>query len=151
MEQEIQSLLEKRAVEVVQDMLPSYWSTIFLIQKKGPVGGWRPVHNLKCLNKYLEVPHFKMETNKSILTAIQVGDWAVSLDLRDAYLHIPIHPAYRKYLRFHFKGTSYQFRVLPFGLATSPLVFTKVMAEVGVWARSHSLNLHMYPAGRLAR
>jgi hypothetical protein len=36
--------------------------------------------------------------------AILPGDWAASIDLRDAYFHVPIHAADRKYLRFGWRG-----------------------------------------------
>jgi hypothetical protein len=38
------------------------------------------------------VPHFKMETNRSIKSCIHPGMWTTSLDLMDAYFHIPIAP-----------------------------------------------------------
>ena len=53
------------------------------------------------------------------------GQWLTSLDLKDAYFHIGIDPADRRYLRFCHNGTAWQFTVLPFGLSTSPRVFTK--------------------------
>ena len=68
-----------------------------------------------------------METANKVRQAIQPNDWAISLDLTDAYLHVPIHRQSRKYLRFCLKGQTYQFKALPFGLATSPYVFTRVM------------------------
>ena len=54
----------------------------------------------------------------------------VSIDLKDAYLQIPIHPASRRYLRFTAGGRTWQFRVLCFGLSTASQVFTRVMAPV---------------------
>jgi hypothetical protein len=65
-----------------------------------------------------------MEMTRLIAMAMQPGDWAVSMDLKDAYFHIPIHPDYQKYLRFQFEGQIYQFQALPFGLASAPLIFT---------------------------
>ena len=62
--------------------------------------------------------------------SLQKGDWATSLDLRDAYFHIPIHRKSRRYLRFFFKGKIYQFRALPFGLSVSPYVFSRVLKVV---------------------
>ena len=35
--------------------------------------------------------------------------------LAGSYYAVPIHPELRKYLRFHFKGTTSEFRCLPFG------------------------------------
>ena len=59
----------------------------------------------------------------------------VSLDLKDAYLQVPMHPESRKFLRFMVGGKVYQFKVLCFGLSTAPQVFTRVMPPV-------SANLH---------
>ena len=49
---------------------------------------------------------FKMETVKSVRKSMANNDWAVSIDLTDAYLHIPIHPCSRKYLRFTYNDIS---------------------------------------------
>jgi hypothetical protein len=43
---------------------------------------------------------------------------------------IPIADSYKKYLRFEFNGTLYEFNSLPFGLSTAPYVFTKIMKQV---------------------
>ncbi len=63
---------------------------------------------------------FKMLTLKTIMSQIRVGDWSVTVDLKDAYLH-------RKFLRFAFGGKAYQYKVLPFGLALVLRMFTKCM------------------------
>ena len=64
-----------------------------------------------------------------------------SIDLKEAYLQVPVHPASRHFLRFMFRGTVYQFKALCFGLSTAPQVFTRVMAPVS--AILHSLGIHM--------
>ena len=38
-----------------------------------------------------------METASSILKALKRGQWHTSLDLKDAYFHIPILPSFRQY------------------------------------------------------
>jgi hypothetical protein len=52
---------------------------------------------------------------------------------------IPIADSYKKYLRFEFNGTLYEFNSLPFGLSTAPYVFTKIMKQVvaSLRARDH--------------
>jgi hypothetical protein len=45
----------------------------------------RLVIDLSVLNTYLVVPHFKMETNRSIRASMLPGMWSTSLDLTDAY------------------------------------------------------------------
>jgi hypothetical protein len=58
----------------------------------------------------------RMETPQDVRHAIRPGDWAPSIDLRDAYFHVPIHAAGRKFFRFGWRGRLFQFCVLPFGL-----------------------------------
>ena len=141
--EEVQILLEKKAVEIVRDTSsPGFYSRIFLVKKK--TGRYRLIIDLSSLNKMMKVDHFQMETAASIRRAIPPGAWAVSIDLMDAYLHIPIHPASRKYLRFSVEGTIYQFRALPFGISTAPFVFTNLMEIVAGHIRSLGPNIHQY-------
>ena len=74
--------LQKQAVERVHDPgTPGYYSRLFLVPKKN--GILRPVIDLSLLNQNIKKQPFKIKT---------VNDWAVSIDLTDAYLHVPIHP-----------------------------------------------------------
>lgn len=139
LQKEVETLLAKKATELVKSPnSPAFYSRLFLVPKPG--GRWRPVIDLSALNKFIRAPRFRMETAKNLRNAIEVGDWAVSLDLSDAYLHVPMHPASRRYLRFAFQGNVYQFRALPFGLNLSPWVFTRLMDAVMAKARQASLS-----------
>lgn len=95
----------------------------FVIKKH--LGGWRFILNLKRFNEYIIGPHFKLENWKTVVQLLSPGDFLVSIDIQDAYLHIPICPEDKKYLRFRFQGQLYQFKVLLFGLASTPFIFTK--------------------------
>ena len=57
----------------------------------------RPVIYLSLLNQNINKQLFMMETVKSVRQSIMVNDWAVSIDLTDAYLHVPIHPISIRY------------------------------------------------------
>ena len=130
-------------MERVQDpQSPGFYSRLFLVQKKS--GSWRPVIDLKVFNTFLLKTTFKMETPAFIRNSIRPMHWGVSLDLEDAYFHVPIHPNFRKYLRFAFQGQVYQFWAMPFGLAIAPRVFTKLMAAVGAHLRVHGVLLLQY-------
>ena len=81
------------------------------------------------------------------LSALEEGDWLVFLDLKDAYLHVPIHEDYHKYLRFAYLNDQgvievFQWVVLPFGLSSCPRVFTKLLLPVvrHVHSQGHKLN-----------
>ena len=115
----IQSLLSKNTIERVENVkFLGFYSHLFLVPK--PHQRWRPVIDLSRLNTFLHVEKFKMENPESIRTSLIPGEWISSIDLLDAYLHIPIHPNSRKYLKFCYKSQLFQFTSLPFGLATTP-------------------------------
>jgi len=144
--QEVAELLVKGAVEVIppeQLAVPGFYSTYFLVPKKD--GGIRPILNLKPFNAgFVKKQGFKMETLQAILPTLPLGCWMASLDLKDAYFHVPIHPAHWKLLRFAIAGRCYQYRVLPFGLSLAPLVFTRVLGVVVAHLRSQGVCLHAY-------
>ena len=85
-----------------------------------------------------------METPESFRASLIPGEWVSSIDLSDAYLHIPIYPNSRKYLRFCHKSQVFQFTSLPFGLATAPQVFTMIVKEVKLMALTRGIKLHQY-------
>ena len=74
--------------------------------------------NLKKINYFLP-QSFRMETLSVVLPQLSRQDWAVTIDLQDAYLHVPIHLRSRRLLGFYLQGTCYQYQVLPFGLRDS--------------------------------
>merc|ERR1712150_18083 len=87
---------------------------------------------------------FKMETVTSVMASIREDDFIASLDLKDTYLQISIHPDSRRYLCFVLEGVVFQFKALCFGLSTAPQVFTRVFAPVSAWAHSVGIRLRRY-------
>ena len=77
-------------------------------------------------------------------TTILVKDWAVSIDLTDAYLHVPIHPQSRKYLQFMLEDQVFQFMALPFGMSLSPWIFTKLIDVIAAHLRQCAISLFPY-------
>ena len=75
---------------------------------------------------------------------IQSADWMVKLDLKDAYLQVPIHQEYQSLLQFQWQGKTYQFVCLPFGLTSAPRVFTKIMKPVVGLLRQMGICLVIY-------
>ena len=139
----IQSLLPKNAIEWVENVKSlRFYSHLFLVPK--PHQRWRPVIDLSRLNTFLLVERFKMESPESMRASLIPGEWVSSIDLADAYLHIPIHPNSRKYLRFCHRSQVFQLTSLPFGLATAPQVFTMIVKEVKLMALSRGIRIHQY-------
>ena len=95
----------------------------------------RLVIDLSLLNQWLACPSLKMDHAQVVRDALSPGIWATSIDLSDAYLHIPIHEAFWQYLVFQVGDTRFQFCVLPFGMNTAPCVFLYVLKVMKRWAR----------------
>jgi hypothetical protein len=121
----VDQLLQKQVIEEVRETAsPGYYSRFFLVPKSTP-GKWRAILDLSQLNReYLKKMTFSMETTQTIRDLLQIGDWAVSIDLKDACFHMPVHQKSRKYLRFVFQGKIFQFRSLVMGLSTAPGIFS---------------------------
>ena len=142
LQQEISELLEKQAIEPAPKDTPGFMSPLFVIPKRN--GGHRPVFNLRRLNQYIKPNHFKMETLSEVCRIMRPNDFMTSLDLADAFLHLPIHPDHRKYLRFQWKQQTYQFTTTPFGLSIVPWLFTKVTRPILQWARQQGIRVSAY-------
>jgi len=140
--QEVQDLLQKGAILESCPSSRNFVSQIFLVEKKG--GGQRPVINLKALNQFVRVEHFKMEGLHLLPDLLKQGDWMVKMDLKDAYLQIPIHQNHQCHLHFVWEGKHYKFQSLPFGLSSAPRVFTKTLKPVVAFLRQIGLRLIVY-------
>lgn len=139
---EIQRLKELGAIQNCVSCNDQFISSYFLITK--PNGKSRFILNLKKFNKYVKTDHFKLEDLRSVCKLLSQGSFMGTIDLKDAYFLVPIHADSRKYLRFIFDNQLYEFKCLPFGLATSPFVFTKIMKPVVGYLRSRGLVSNIY-------
>jgi hypothetical protein len=81
------------------------------------------------LNQYIESIYFKMDSLRTLRDMASPGDYMVKLDLRHAYLVVPIHPHARPAFRFR-AGGDWQFRTLCFGVRSAPRVFTRLLKPV---------------------
>ena len=89
----------------------------------------------------MHIPSTKMPTLKPMQQLIQHGDYAFSIDLQDAYLHIPIVKHHCHFLHFVWCNVPYQWKVLPFGLATAHRVFMSLTKPI--MFLSHHTGLHI--------
>ena len=55
------------------------------------------------------------------------GSWFCGIDIKDDFLHVPIHKKFRKFLRFNWGGKLLEWQVLPFGLKCSPRILTSMV------------------------
>ena len=126
--EEVQKLLAKGAIKVVSPCHNQFLNRIFVVPKKD--GSQRPVINLRPLNQFMRSIHFKMESLSMMKDLLRQDDWMASIDLKDAYLSVAVWEGHRRYLRFMWQDTIYEFQSLPFGLCSTPRVFTKLLKPV---------------------
>ena len=127
-DKEINNFLKKEIIHEVSStelIDESCISNVFLRPK--PDGSYRMILNLKSFNSFITKQHFKMDSLNSVLTLIKKDCYFAKLDLKDAYYSIPIYKDHRKYFRFYFKETLYEFCALPQGYTDSPRLFTKIL------------------------
>lgn len=88
----------EKAIRPIQEEGDGFYRSLFVVPKKS--GGFRPIINLKRLNSFIRFEHFKMEGMDSVKNLIRFNDFMVKLDLKDAYLTIPVDPKFQRFLRF---------------------------------------------------
>lgn len=131
LDREIHALMDKGEIEPAQDRR-GFFSPMFAVPKKD--GGWRPIINLKRLNAYLHVSHFKMEGIPSLKDILQQNDYMGKIDLQDAYLTVLVDRKHCNYLKFH------RFQSLLLRLAMAPRVFTKILRPLAAKMRRSELS-----------
>ena len=139
---ELERLLRFGAVEYIEKDDVLFSSPIFLVPK--PDNSHRLILNLKNLNKFLRCPHFKLEDFRSVCNLIRKGDFFTKIDLKDAYLSVPVSPKASKYLSFNFEDRFYCYKALPFGLNMSPYLFTKLLRPVVRTLRERGIRIVIY-------
>lgn len=133
-----EALHEKHAIHHVLEpnchKQTQFISPLFTVPRKG--GGQRPVINLKDLNHFVEYQHFKMEGVTMLKDLLKPNDFMTKIDLKDAYLTVPVWQNHTKYLRFLWKDTKWEFTCLPFGL-------TKLLKPVVAQLRKMGIIIYL--------
>ena len=91
---EIDSLIAKGAVELAP-RTPGYYSLVFCCDEG--LENLAPNHRFVPAGRICEGTKFTMEIIQSVLASVSRNDWIVSLDLKDAYLQISVHPESRRF------------------------------------------------------
>ena len=140
-DQEIIKLLQSGAISQV-NQIPTVVSPIGVVPKKN--GKLRMIIDLRYVNTFIQVTKFRNEDLSTLAPMLQPGDYLQTADLQDGYFHVPIKQKYRTYLGFQWRGKFYQYNVLPFGLAPSPWIFTKLVRPVIQYLRKKGIRILAY-------
>lgn len=118
---------ERSIIELRRDEV-KFVSPAFAIPKKD--GSLRLIVDYRELNRKLRDEHFKMDSVRTVADLISQDDYAITLDLSQAYYLLPIKNEEIPYLAFCSKGRIYSFQGMPFGIKCAPREFTKIMRRV---------------------
>lgn len=143
---ELQANLAKAAIERVPPPTPQqpvFYSSQFTVPKRDS-DRHRQVSNLKQLNQFIPPVHFKMETLSDLKDVLRQNDWLTTVDIQDAFFHIPLAQDQMDFYRFHWEGAHFRFRAMPFGLSLAPRTFTKVLRPVVGYLRSKGVRCLIY-------
>ena len=141
-DEELLRLRGEGVVEVIPlhpKMLPA---PITVVPKSN--GGVRICLNMRQANGKTSALHFKMENLLVVRDIIRRNDFLTSLDIADAYLHIPVSKAAGRFTCTIWKGAVWRWRALPFGLSEAPRIFTKVMRTPISFLRNQGIRVVAY-------
>jgi hypothetical protein len=85
-----------------------------------------------------------MEGLNIVKFLLRRGDYMTSIDLNQAFYHIPLAPSQTLYFAFDFFGSRYCFTCLPFGLTASSKIFTKILKPIIKILRSQDHRIVAY-------
>ena len=140
---EVTTLLTKTAVDYIVPNEDQFVSPIFDVPKKD-CNDRRVILNLKVLNSFIRKTTFKLESYENIKSMINRNDYFVSIDLKDAFIMILMHDSCFKYLCFEWEGKRMHYRCMPFGMTSSPRIFTKVFKSVLTFLRAKGIKISAF-------
>jgi len=84
----------------------------------------------RIVNKTIPSLGFKIRGNERRKETFEKGIWMGKIDLKNGYLHIPLHKDFKKYVCFRWKERVYQYNYLPFGINDAPRVFQDITNQI---------------------
>ena len=142
LQNQISKFLAIGAISCVPKSPTNLLSRVFCVKKAN--GEDRMILDLSKLNEQIVKVSFKMEGRDTISDLLCKDDLMASIDLSDAFLSVPIHDSHKRYLAFEFDNKQYVFNVLPFGLTSSPRIFSKVLKPAIVYLRAKGIKISFY-------
>lgn len=124
--EELNRLLSAGVIERIDS---SPWvSPIVVIQKK--TGGIRMCADLRELNKSIIIDSHPLPHMEELLTTLAGATMFSTIDLKSAYHQLTLHPESRDLTAFITHEGLFRYCRVPYGLASAPAAFQKLMATV---------------------
>lgn len=114
---------------VVTRVKHSDWATPLVVVPK-PQGVRICADYKVTLNRVLQMEHYPLPSSKDIFAKLAGGKVFSILDLKGAYLQLPVREDCRHLLTVNTHRGLYRYNYLVYGLASSPSIFQSVMDEI---------------------
>ena len=135
--QELKNLVKD---DIIEPILESEWtSNIVTIQK--PNGSLRMCLDLRDVNKSIITNQYPLPHMEEVFLNLKGCSIYSVIDLKHAFLQVPLHPESRPLTAFITHEGLFQFKRIPFGLASAPCAFQKI-DDRSTWASRRHSDLH---------
>lgn len=114
---------------VITRVKHSDWATPLVVVPK-PKGVRICADYKVTLNRVLQMEHYPLPSSKDIFAKMVGGKFFSILDLKGAYLQLPVREDCRHLLTVNTHRGLYRYNYLVYGLASSPSIFQSVMDEI---------------------
>ena len=121
----LQGMLDR---DIIEESTAAYVSPIVLVSK--PDGSKRMCIDYRGVNRKLKMDVLPLPRLDELVEGSAGKGFYTTLDLKDAYYQLKLDASSRDLTSFSDGTGLYRFKRLPFGLATSPAIFTRAMQEV---------------------
>ena len=112
--------------------------------EKESTGEYRVIVDLRYLNSFLKLKKFKLDSLPLALKSVTPNCSFSKTDLKSGFSHVKVARRFRKYLGFQWNGQYFHYRVLPFGLASSPYLFSKMLLPAIQRLRQEGIKIFVY-------
>jgi hypothetical protein len=117
---------------------------VFFVVPKPHSNKWRGVSGLSRFNRWVIPRHFKMEGLHTVRQILQPLDYMTVIDLKSAYPTMGIHPRYKDYFIYRFRGQFYRYRGAVFGVSSLPRAWTKLLKAPLAFLRSFGIRIAVF-------
>ena len=106
---------------------------------------WRLVYDARWLNERILAPtSVQYEDLRGLHALLLPGDMMWKVDLKSAFHHLKLADSLSKELGISYRGTTYRWTVLPFGLSTAPAVWQAIMQHATRDLSLHGIRSRVY-------
>ena len=142
---EIDKLLDSGAV--VETMLPATVVNPLSVATNNQKQ--RLVLDLRHVNPYIREFKCKLEGLDAFISTVNIRGHMITFDLKSGFHHVQINASQHQFLGFsypdhHGRMRHFRFIVLPFGLASATLVFSKLLRQyIKIW-RQQAIQCYIF-------